>query len=151
MMGQASPRDVIQRFYAAEATYMNAGGADAGASFADMAATLDPDVVLHQSPDLPWGGEFQGHAGYEDWARQMSRAFDRLDVKDTRFFTDVDTVAITCRLITRSRGSGETLDLPMTQVVRVRGDRIIEFRPFYWNVPAYRQIVRSAPMTRRDA
>ena len=57
---------------------MNAGGADAGASFADMAATLDPDVVLHQSPDLPWGGEFRGHAGYEDWARQMSRAFDRL-------------------------------------------------------------------------
>ena len=52
---QASPRDVIRRFYAAEAAYMNAGGMEAGASFADMAATLDPDVVLHQSPDLPWG------------------------------------------------------------------------------------------------
>ncbi len=51
----------------------------------------------------------------------MSRAFDRLDVKDTRFFTDGDTVVITCRLVTRSRASGETLDLPMAQVVRVRG------------------------------
>ncbi len=86
MSGQASPRDVIERFYAAEAAYMNAGGADAGASFADMAATLDPDVVLHQSPDLPWGGEFRGHAGYEDWARQMSRAFDRLDGQGHAFF-----------------------------------------------------------------
>ncbi len=139
MTGQ--PREVIERFYAAEAVYMNAGGADAGASFAAMAATLDFDVVLHQSPDLPWGGTFRGHAGYEDWARQMSRAFDRLDVKDTRFFTDGDTVVITCRLVTRARGSGETLDLPMAQVVRVRGDRIIEFRPFYWNVPAYRETV----------
>ena len=54
MAGQPSPRDVIERFYAAEAAYMNAGGGDAGASFAGMAATLDPDVVLHQSPDLPW-------------------------------------------------------------------------------------------------
>ena len=143
MTGQASPRDVIQRFYTAEAAYMNAGGADAGASFAGLAATLDPDVVLHQSPDLPWG-EFHGHAGYEDWARQMSRAFDRLDVEATRFFPDGDTVIITCRLVTRSRASGATLDLPMAQVVRVRGDRIAEFRPFYWNVPAYRETVRSA-------
>ena len=138
-----SPRQVIERFYQAEAVYMNAGGADAGASFADMAATLDPDVVLHQSPDLPWGGEFRGHAGYEEWARQMSRAFDRLSVEDARFFTNGDTAVITCRLITRARGSGETLDLPMTQVVRVRGDHIVEFRPFYWNVPAYRDIVGS--------
>ncbi len=74
---------------------MDAGGGGAGASFADMAATLDPDVVLHQSPDLPWGGEFHGHAGYEDWARQMSRSFDRLAVEETRFFTDGDTVVIT--------------------------------------------------------
>ena len=142
--GQPSPRDVIARFYTAEAAYMNAGGAEAGASFAAMAATLDPDVVLHQSPDLPWGGEFRGHAGYEDWARQMSRAFDRLEVADTRVFADDDTVVITCRLVTRSRTSGETIDLPMTQVVRVRDGRIVEFRPFYWNVPAYREAVGSA-------
>ena len=144
MTGQATPREVIEKFYAAEAVYMNAGGADAGASFGDMAATLDSGVVLHQSPDLPWGGEFRGPGGYEDWARQMSRAFDRLGVKDAQFFTDGDTVVITCRLVTRSRISGELLDLPMTQVVRVRGDHIIEFRPFYWNVPAYCETVRSA-------
>ena len=147
---QPSPRGVIERFYAAEAAYMSAGGADAGASFAGLAATLDPEVVLHQSPDLPWGGEFHGHAGYEEWARQMSRAFDRLAVKDVRFFTDEDTVIITCRLVTRSRASGETLDLPMAQVVRVRGERIAEFRPFYWNVPAYRETVGSVIQTQGD-
>ena len=144
MAGQASPRDVIQRFYAAEAAYMNAGSANAGASFAGLAATLDPDVVLHQSPDLPWGGTFHGHAGYQDWAQRMSQTFDQLDIKDARFFTDGDTVVITCHLVTRARVSGQTLDLPMTQVVRVCNGRIAEFRPFYWNVPAYRETVRSA-------
>ena len=142
--GRSSPRAVIERFYAAEDAYMNAGGGDAGASFDAMAATLDPDVVLHQSPDLPWGGEFRGHAGYEDWAKQMSRAFDQLAVRDTRFFEDGDTVIITCRLVTWSRASGDTLDLPIAQVVRVSGERIVEFRPFYWNVPAYRETVESA-------
>ena len=74
----------------------------------------------------------------------MSRAFDRLEVKDAQFFTAGDTVVITCNLVTRSRTSGEVLDLPMMQVVRVRDERIVEFRPFYWNVPAYCKIVRSA-------
>ncbi len=133
----------MERFYEAERDYMHS--AQSGeASFDAVQATLDPEVVLHQSPDLPWGGEFRGHAGYHDWAQQMSRAFDRLEVKDSRFHTTGDTVVVTCRLVTRSRASGEMLDLPMTQVVRVRDERIVEFRPFYWNVPAYCNTVRSA-------
>ncbi len=140
----SDPIKVIKRFYGAEADYMSAGGAAAGANFTAVAATLAPDVVLHQSPDLPWGGDFHGHAGYEDWARQMSAAFDQLEVADRRFLVEGDTVVITCRLVTRARLSGETLDLPMAQVVRVRGAHIVEFRPFYWNVPAYRKTVRAA-------
>ena len=140
----SNPVEVITRFYAAEAEYMNRSGTDAGADFAAMAATLDPDVVLHQSPDLPWGGEFHGHAGYESWARQMSAAFDQLDVKDQRFFTDGASVIITCRLVTRSRATGEVLEQPMVQVVCTRGERIAEFRPFYWNVPTYRATVGSS-------
>ena len=136
-----SAAEVVERFYAAEAAYMNAGGED----FSAMAATLDPEVVLHQSPDLPWGGEFHCHVGYEDWARRMGAAFDRLEVRERRFFADGDTVVVACRLLTRARASGEALDLPMTQVIRVREERIVEFRPFYWNVPAYRAAVGSRP------
>ncbi len=136
------PIAVLERFYAAEAVYMNAGGALAGADFAEMAATLHEDVVLHQSPDLPWGGEFVGHTGYEEWARLMSTAFEHLEVRGARFFVEGDTVVILCQLVTRSRATGEELDEPMAQVVRVRGDRIAEFRPFYWNVPRY---VRASP------
>lgn len=124
----------LQRFYAAEGAYMKAGGGD----FTPLAATLHPEVVLHQSPDLPWGGEFRGHAGYEEWARQMSAAFDQLEVKDLQLFARGDTVVAACRLVTRSRATGTVLDAPMTQVVTVRSELIVDFRPFYWNVPAYR-------------
>ncbi len=142
--GAPSPADVIRRFYDAENAYMNAGGPNGSASFAAMADTLDPDVVLHQTPDLPWGGEFHGHAGYEDWARKMSDAFDQLEVKDTRVLSEGDVVVILCRLVTRSRKTGQTLDLPMAQEVRVKDGRIVEFRPFYWNVPAYQAAVGEA-------
>ena len=124
----------VKRFYAAEGAYMKPGGGDFGA----LAATLHPEVVLHQSPDLPWGGEFHGHAGYEDWARRMSAAFDELEVKDVQLFARGDTVVAACRLVTRSRATGAVVDAPMTQVVTVRDDLIVDFRPFYWNVPDYR-------------
>ena len=127
----------LQRFYATEGAYMKAGGGD----FAPLAATLHPEVVLHQSPDLPWGGEFRGHAGCGDWARRMSAAFDRLEVKDLRLFARGDTVVAACRLVTRSRATRTVVDAPMTQVVTVRDDLIVDFRPFYWNVPAYRAAV----------
>ena len=120
---------------------MAAGGAAGGASFAGMAEVLDPEVALHQTPDLPWGGDYHGHAGYADWARKMSEAFDQLAVEDTQMLAAGGTLVILCRLVTRSRRTGQALDLPMAQVVRVKDGRITEFRPFYWNVPAYRAAV----------
>ena len=137
----SDPLAVLDRFYKAEADYMNAGGASAGADFGAMAATLDPEVVLHQSPDLPWGGDFHGHAGYQDWAQQMSEAFDQLAVEDRRFFVDGDTVVITCRLSVRARATGKQVDAPHFQVVKINGDHIVDFRPIYWNVPQFRSAV----------
>lgn len=133
----SSARDVLEEFYRAERIYMAAGGAAAGASFDEMGATLDPNVELHQSPDLPWGGEWLGYAGYEAWAIQMSSHFDMVDVQDTVFFERDSQVIVLCRLVTRSIRTGEILDAPMAQVVTVREGKITEFRPFYWNVPAY--------------
>lgn len=128
------PRQVLERFYAAERAYM-AGGDAAGLDA--LRATLAPDVVLHQSPDLPFGGEYVGPDRYAEWAAAMRAIFDVVDVRQAEFFERDDAVVVVCRLITRSRATGETLDLPMAQVVRVRDGQIVEFRPFYWNVPAY--------------
>lgn len=116
---------------------MQAGGTKGGASFDDMAATLDPAVVLHQSPDLPFGGEYLGHARYQSWADAMSDIFDQVDARDPEFYEKGETVVIVCTLVTRIRATGETMELPMVQIVTVEEGKIVEFRPFYWNVPAY--------------
>ena len=134
-----TPRQVLERFFEAERRYMQEGG-----SFAEFAATLANDVVLHQSPDLPWGGEYFGPKRYEEWARAMSVVFDRVDMRDLRFFEQDDTVVIVGTLATRSRATGETMELPMTQVVTVKDGKITDFRPFYWNVPAYAAAARSS-------
>lgn len=133
-----SATEVLLEFYRAERVYMAAGGAAAGASFDEMGATLNPEVALHQSPDLPWGGEWSGYDGFKAWSIEMSSHWDTVDVQDPTFFSNADQVIVLCRLVTRSRRTGETLDYPMTQVVTVKDGRITDFRAFYWNVPHYR-------------
>lgn len=134
---EATPKEVLLRFYEAEANYMKAYEANGTASFDEMRQTMDPEVVLHQSPDLPYGGEYVGHKGYERWGVAMSSIFDKLEVADREFFEAGEKVVVVCRLVTRSRINGSVQDFPMTQVVTVRNGKIVDFRPFYWNVPAY--------------
>ncbi len=137
MSTASTPRQVLERFYDAERRYMEAGGAKAGASFDDMGSTLDADVVLYQTPDLPYGGEYIGYERYKEWSVAMSAYFDQVDVQQPEFFEQGDKVVVVCRLLTRSRATGEVMILPMVQVVTVKNGKITEFRPFYWNVPAY--------------
>ncbi len=127
-----TPRRVLERFFEAERRYMQEGG-----SFEELAATLSDDVVLHQSPDLPWGGEYVGPKRYEEWARAMSAVFDQVDMREPQFFEQGDTVVIVGSLATRIRATGELMELPMTQVVIIKDGKITDFQPFYWNVPAY--------------
>jgi len=128
-----TPKQVLERFYDAERRYM-AGGASFEEIFGPI---LAPDVALHQSPDLPWGGEYLGFERYKDWAAAMSAVFSSVDVQDAAFFESGDTVIVNCRLVTRDRSTGKVMDYPMVQVVTVQNDKITDFRPFYWNVSDY--------------
>lgn len=139
---KSSPKEVLEAFYKAEAKYMKAGDSGGTPSFDEIAATLDPAVILHQSPDLPFGGEYVGHKRYEEWAMAMNSTFDKLEVEDQEFFEKEDKVIVTCRFKTRSRRNGSVQDLPMVQVVSVKNGKITDFRPFYWNVPEYAAAVR---------
>ena len=137
MAADNSPTAVLHRFYAAERRYMEAGGKAGGASFDEFAATMHPTVVLHQTPDLPWGGEFIGVERYADWAAQMSDCFEMVDVKDPVFTETGDRVVVLCTLSTKTRKTGETFEHPMVQVITVKEGKITDFRPFYWHVPDY--------------
>jgi hypothetical protein len=132
-----SPRAVLLRFYEAERRYMKAGGKAGGASFDEFASTMSDKVELHQTPDLPWGGEYIGIERYSDWAAHMSSVFSVVDVQDAQMVEMGNKVVILCTLVTESRQTKEVMKRPMVQVVTVDDGRIVDFRPFYWHVPDY--------------
>jgi uncharacterized protein len=130
-----APAEVLRRFYAAELAYLAAGG-PGKADFEPIAATLDPDVVMHQAAGLPYGGDWTGPGGIEAFFAAMSETWEYLDVREPRFIEDGDTLVVLCELVVRSRARGIELHAPMVQVITVRDGLICDFRPFYWDTAA---------------
>ncbi|CAK3898328.1 Hypothetical predicted protein [Lecanosticta acicola] len=136
-----TPAEILQKFYAAETVYM--ASAPSERDFAGMASTLAPDLELHQSPDLPWGGEFKGHSGFLKWSETMASYFNRLEVTDPQIFEqkDSDAVLVYSTLKLRVKKNGKEWARPLAQFVRVDRVRgvITEIRPFYWDVKGLKE------------
>ncbi|KAH8647962.1 hypothetical protein BX600DRAFT_476058 [Xylariales sp. PMI_506] len=128
--------DILHAFYAAEREFM-AAPLDTRDPAA-LAATLSPDFQGIQSPDLPWGGIWDGIDGFFAWGKRVGELFDLLDVQNPRIYErdGADEVVVVLNLHLRVRKTQEELDHPMVQVVKVDLEKgvIKSFQPFMWNV-----------------
>ena len=135
-MPRITARQIMDRFYAAELVYMSSPPDEA--NFTDIAATLSPDLKLYQTAALPYGGVYEGHAGFLAWAKEMSKRFDMVDVAEStrKFLESDDVIVILSELRLRVRATGERLDYPFCQTVKVDLEKgvITEIRPWYWDV-----------------
>ncbi|MGV9305815.1 hypothetical protein [Nonomuraea sp. NPDC003727] len=71
---------VMEKFYAAEAAYVAAGGFGK-AGYEPVAALLDAEVVLHQAPGLPFTGTgtWRGHAEMERFLAVFSDVWESME------------------------------------------------------------------------
>jgi uncharacterized protein len=129
-----TPKEILERFYDAERIYMAASPSEADPAV--LAASLSPDVKLIQSPDLPYGGTFEGVEGFLDWARQMNALFSGVDVTEPEILEGVDKAVVLSTVHFTVRRTGEVLTRPLVQVVKVDRERgvITEMKPVYWDV-----------------
>ncbi|MEU6739259.1 nuclear transport factor 2 family protein [Streptosporangium sandarakinum] len=128
--GRRTTRALLERFYAAEARYIAAGG-PGKADFSEMAACLDPDVVMHQAEGLPYGGTWRGPEGIEGFMAAMSEAWDSLEFMEQRYVVDGDRVAVFNLGRLRARATGRVLDTAVMQLITFGNGLITEIRPFY--------------------
>jgi uncharacterized protein len=106
--------------------------------FSGMAGTLSPDHKLIQSPDLPYGGVYEGHSGFLRWAEEMAKRFDVVDVTEREILENEagDKAVVLSNIRFRVKATGEELKYPFCQVMKVDRQQgvITEMRPFYWDV-----------------
>ncbi|GAA4834810.1 nuclear transport factor 2 family protein [Kitasatospora terrestris] len=126
---------VLQKFYAAEAAYIAAGGMGK-AGFDELAGCLHPEVVMYQAPGLPYGGTWHGPRGIEEFMAAMSEAWQSLEFLEQRFVVDGDSVVVLNRGRLQARATGRTLETSVMQLITVKDGLITEMHPFYWDTIA---------------
>ena len=131
---------VMNRFYAAEAKYVAAGGSDT--DFTEVAAFLDPEVVLYQAPGLPFTGtgSWHGHRGIQAFLDIFSETWQSMDLIDAQPLVDKNTVVMLLHVRFRARATGRTVETHIVQVNVVANSRITEFRPYYWDPAAINEV-----------
>ncbi|WP_280386715.1 nuclear transport factor 2 family protein [Nocardia wallacei] len=129
---------VLEGMYRAEAEYLAAGRP----GFATLAPYFAPDVVLHQAAALPYGGIWRGHAGMEQFFRAMSGVWERFDMVEQSFLSEVSPLVVLTRVRARARATGRELEFPILQTIEIIDGQITEVRPFYWDTAAIAEICR---------
>ena len=126
---------VLTGMYAAEAEYLAAGG-PGEASFDLLAPFFAPDVELHQADALPYGGTWRGHGGMARFFLAMGRVWETFDMVEQEFLATGETAVVLTQVRARARVTGRELRFPILQTITVKGGRITEVRPFYWDTRA---------------
>ena len=66
-----------------------------------------------------------------------------------RYVADGETVVVVSRFRLTARRTGRTVEVPLTEVFRVRGGRIVDLQPFYYDTALLRDVLgtpaRSVP------
>ena len=76
--------EVVQAIYAAMAER------DIGR----LAELLDPEIVVTQDERLPWGGRFEGHDGFVEFAGKLTGTIQSAVTTDELFTADGDVVQV---------------------------------------------------------
>jgi len=110
-----------------------------------MGKHIAEDVKLYQSPDLPYGGVYEGHEGWTRCFDAMGKCYSALDVIDPKVYEGEDGVVVLSTLKLTGRATGKEWEQPLSQTVKVDRERevITEMRPFYWNVAGLREVIGS--------
>jgi ketosteroid isomerase-like protein len=111
----------------------------------DAAAVLErlhPDVEIHQSELVPWGGHYRGHEGAREFFGRVLGAIDST-VTIERFIDAGDHVAAVGRTRGHTRASSAAFDLDVVHVWTVRDAQIVRLE-VYIDTPAMRTALGSA-------
>ena len=106
----------------------------------DQAALLEayhPEVVIHEAPSLPYGGDFYGHEGaiqhvngfYRTWEAYKTRELieeARREYPAIFLETTEDYVVVFGRNTAVAPWSGRKMDIPEVFVFKMRDGKVIE-------------------------
>ena len=112
--------DAVRRLYDA----LNSGDAEG------VMACLDPEIEFWEPEVLPHGGPRHGHEGMQAFLGEVMETYENPHLELERIHDAGDVAVTEARFSGTVRSTGESLDVPMVEVVRVRDGRWVEARVY---------------------
>jgi hypothetical protein len=110
-----------------------------------------PEIVIHEAPSLPYGGDYNGHEGARQHGRRFNRTWDAFQQApaarglDPIFLeTTEDYVVVLFRHKAVAPGSGGTINLPEVGVYKLRDSKVIESWMFHQDTVAILEFLKEA-------
>jgi ketosteroid isomerase-like protein len=99
-----------------------------------MAELFAEDIEVRQSPELPWGGEYEGHDSVFTFFSTLVEHIDS-QVTTESMFAAGDHVVQTGRTRGTVRANGASFDVPEVHVWELRDGKVVAFHA-YIDTPA---------------
>jgi ketosteroid isomerase-like protein len=99
-----------------------------------------PDVKISQSPEVPWGGEYEGLDGAFTFFLKLVEHIES-QVTTESMFAAGDNVVQTGRTRGRVLANGATFDVPEVHIWQLRDTKVVRFE-VYIDTPAMLEALR---------
>jgi hypothetical protein len=103
--------------------------------FDTVLSVFHDECVVHESPVLPYGGDWKGPEGFAQLFAVISTMFT-LSIDRYEVFGDGDTVAVRADTTFTSLASGTSLQTAVVEVYRIADGKIIDADIFYKDASA---------------
>lgn len=110
----------------------------------DLQTVLDhlaETVVCQQASSLPYGGTYTGKSGFQAMGAAIFATWSGFQSTPEAFIASDDYVVVLATMTGVASGTGKPLDMPLAEVWRLREEKVIEIRPFYWDTQATRHVL----------
>lgn len=95
---------------------------------------LSPDIRITQTPALPWGGSYEGLAGFAKFSSTLRQHINSRVAVD-RIFAAGDDVVVVGRTIGTTVRNGAPFEVAIAHVLAVQGDKVTA-AAYYIDTPA---------------
>lgn len=112
----------------------------AGPDWEGLSAWLADDCQLFEAPTLPYGGTYSGKPAVIAGIKAVFAAFNDFSYQVQEIFSEKDKVIVQVELTATGRKTGKTFSMPLLELWRLRGGKIVEIRPVYFDTARVNEV-----------
>ncbi|WP_343705669.1 nuclear transport factor 2 family protein [Flavobacterium sp.] len=113
--------------------------------FDALAAVVADGAIYNQATGLPYGGTY---VGFSEWTKMFTKSTEFFDLqieKEPTYFSDAskNEVIIYFTISCKSKKSGKTMSVPISEHLDLKDGKITAVRPFYYDTKTFAEFLKS--------